>query len=891
MVARKRIKIKHYFFILCLLGLMVFLSFSMSQSEAIAVVQEQLQTPGNEAASAVDNSLGQELSPKEEATKTESPLEELISPGERSSKNTEIPVGELDESENLQPSNSKTDGEKLLLPDGFYTIACSQNNDLVLDVAAASASNGTPIKLWKKNGQSNQSFFIHRDPDGSYRIIPCHSYKVIAAAGVGAKQGTSLVQWDDNKTRNMRWAITSSLAGGYTIASLDTGMLFDYAADSPATGVDLVVWGATGSLKQTFLFMPSTRQHLTKQSIAGGVYAISCSENDAQVIDIGYGCFQNGAKASLEENQNKLNQKYFISFVTVIDDYGYYTLRPLNSGKILAVAGIKAKNGTSVVQWDNNHTSNMQWVIAQGKYGGFIIASLDTDMVLDYAADFPCNDADIVVWQRTESQKQEFNLIKVPVLEDGYYAISPVSDNSLRIDVNGGSLDDDINTILWSINGGLSQKFLLTQNSDGSYQVKAQHSGKNLALSINGKIIQTSVDSYSQKWFIVPDGYGGFRVSSDDAGTSVFTVAGHCSSSASVVGTPAASSQNQSFLFSHTDLIDNGMYSIGSVLDSSFVFALSSSSLSDGETFYITKKSSSARQLFAVTNENSGVIRLDNYLSGKTLGVSGESSRGSRIIQKTYDGSLSMLWQMIPTYTGSVYLKNLATGMNLDFASDILMIGVPLVVWDAHCGEKQKFVFYSEQKPPFKLYIDAGHGWNSTTVGYFDPGAIGNMFQESSLTSELAEMVANKCNANGVAAVTNAYATSETGVPYTQRQSQAFNLNCTTFVSIHFNAGGGSGVESYIHSVNPPSGSAELQSIMHRALVAASGLPDRGKYSMGLAVCGGPLPSTLLEVGFIDNSYDMFVYQNNKAILATFLAGAALEAQNTPICNVYNSYS
>jgi uncharacterized protein YjdB len=183
--------------------------------------------------------------------------------------------------------------------------------------------------------------------------------------------------------------------------------------------------------------------------------------------------------------------------------------------------------------------------------------------------------------------------------------------------------------------------------------------------------------------------------------------------------------------------------------------------------------------------------------------------------------------------------------------------------------------------PHSKIYLDAGHGPDGTGIGVYDPGAGGNGLWEYDLTKDLVTLTAQYArNIYGL----DVYANTSGG-DYRLRQSKAVNNGCTSFVSIHFNATGngtGRGFESYIHSYNAPPRSAELQSIMHSSLVRAYSLsttPNRGVKQAELAVCGGPLPATLLEIAFIDNASDMNNYMSRKDSIARELALGLFQAE------------
>ena len=165
-----------------------------------------------------------------------------------------------------------------------------------------------------------------------------------------------------------------------------------------------------------------------------------------------------------------------------------------------------------------------------------------------------------------------------------------------------------------------------------------------------------------------------------------------------------------------------------------------------------------------------------------------------------------------------------------------------------------------------RVYIDAGHG------GY-DPGASGSGYQEYKLTAELAGKVGSYLQSYGIPSYVNTK-----GNDYKLRHPEAKAMDCGAFVSIHFNASGGSGTESYVHSANSAAGSRTLQRSIHTRLVSALGLTDRGPQDAWFAVVSGPLPSVLLEICFIDRASDMSTYQSRKEAVAQAIAQGIAEA-------------
>lgn len=168
----------------------------------------------------------------------------------------------------------------------------------------------------------------------------------------------------------------------------------------------------------------------------------------------------------------------------------------------------------------------------------------------------------------------------------------------------------------------------------------------------------------------------------------------------------------------------------------------------------------------------------------------------------------------------------------------------------------------------FKLYLDAGHGPGDSGGSALDSGAVGNGYREYDLNVDLVNRVANILRNNyGMSVYTNV-----DGGWYKLRQSEAYAQGCGALVSIHFNSGGGTGSESLVHSYNAATTSDTLRARIHDGLIRGTGLTDRGHKWQEVAILGGNLPATLLEVAFIDNASDMSQYNSRRDTVATEIA-------------------
>ena len=167
------------------------------------------------------------------------------------------------------------------------------------------------------------------------------------------------------------------------------------------------------------------------------------------------------------------------------------------------------------------------------------------------------------------------------------------------------------------------------------------------------------------------------------------------------------------------------------------------------------------------------------------------------------------------------------------------------------------------------IIIDPGHGGT-------DPGAVGNGLKEADLTldiSERAQDLFDKTPINTIMTRTSKTSSVTAGSKISTSQSLQKRMDFAAdnkkseddvFVSVHINAGGGTGGETYYYSsysraaVNPYNADSKLlaQKIQAR-LVDYMDFKNRGTKEANFYVLKyNSMPATLVEAGFIDHASD-----------------------------------
>ncbi|MFT9850509.1 N-acetylmuramoyl-L-alanine amidase [Aneurinibacillus sp. REN35] len=161
------------------------------------------------------------------------------------------------------------------------------------------------------------------------------------------------------------------------------------------------------------------------------------------------------------------------------------------------------------------------------------------------------------------------------------------------------------------------------------------------------------------------------------------------------------------------------------------------------------------------------------------------------------------------------------------------------------------------------IVIDPGHGGA-------DPGASGNGLKEKDITLSIAKRVAKHLENMGVNVCLtrsddNVFS-SDKAADLKARAEFANRLDADYFISIHINAGGGTGFESYVAKSAANQEAGRCQHIVHSEVASVftnAGLPDRGEKTANFAVLRQTsMPAILLEFGFVDYAKDVAQLKN-----------------------------
>lgn len=160
-----------------------------------------------------------------------------------------------------------------------------------------------------------------------------------------------------------------------------------------------------------------------------------------------------------------------------------------------------------------------------------------------------------------------------------------------------------------------------------------------------------------------------------------------------------------------------------------------------------------------------------------------------------------------------------------------------------------------------KIVLDAGHGGH-------DPGAVANGLKEKDLTLTIVKHIGHLLGEYEGVEV-HYTRTDDRFLELSERAAIANKLKADYFISVHINAGGGTGFESYVYNGNVSQATIAYQNVIHGEIMKAiGGVRDRGKKRANYAVLRETkMPALLTENLFIDNASDAAKLKSQEFIL------------------------
>ena len=346
------------------------------------------------------------------------------------------------------------------------------------------------------------------------------------------------------------------------------------------------------------------------------------------------------------------------------------------------------------------------------KAGTYMASSaLKSNFVMDVADGSTGAGAGIQLYSSNGTDAQRFKIQKT---SDGYYTIqNSKSDLYLTLYTTWADLKNGQQVTQRSYTGGMSQKWCMEQNSDGTYPVVSAMDSSMAIDVANGKAFNCAV---VQVW--ESNGTAAQRWSFSSAKTARQRLDELAASSK---GTVAA-----------------GTYEVRSAVRSSAVLDAANGGTSNGTAVQVYGSNGTDAQRWTVEVGSDGYLTIKSAKSGLVLDVAGGNAySGAKLQLYAANGTRAQKWVAVSDGKGVKLVSALDEGLVVDLPSGSARNGNVLQLYSANGSSAQRWMFDAVAK-----------GGAAKTVSYpYSLSYIANLNQVS----------ANTLNPNAVSSNSNAY--------------------------------------------------------------------------------------------------------------------------------------
>lgn len=289
--------------------------------------------------------------------------------------------------------------------------------------------------------------------------------------------------------------------------------------------------------------------------------------------------------------------------------------------------------------------------------------------------------------------------------ENSQYFVKTALDPTMVWDIDGGAINSGANLQIWTNTNVKQQKYEFLKNQDGSYTIKASHSGKVLDVQDGNLNSGANVWQYgsngtdAQKWYLEKNENGTYSIRSKLNNLYLDIDNGIAENGRNVQTYEGNGSKAQQFILTKiepikgTQTISDGIYFIVNKEKPGVGLDIDSGSLQNGANLQIWKNDKANQQKFKLTYED-GYYTIEAFHSGKVLDVdnAGEAN-GTNVWQWESNKSDAQKWVIREETDGYYSIYSKCNGLCLDIAQGIIQNGSNVQMYTPNGSEAQKFSF------------------------------------------------------------------------------------------------------------------------------------------------------------------------------------------------------
>ena len=575
--------------------------------------------------------------------------------------------------------------------DGIYEVTSAIDNNKVFDMTDNLAVDGTQLQLWDSDGFLQQRYKITYNTT-YYTITSMNSNKVLAI-----NDKNQVIQKTSDGSMNEKWRIKSYGDNRYAFASLSNGYCIDVPSGNIYNGVKLQVYKGNNSETQQYHLINRTPMQGT-QTLKDGIYKISTNLNNNQVMDV---FTSNGLEVQLWNNWEAAQQNFEIKY----NNDGYYTIKSKINGKVLAVNSLDVRNGTSIVQQDEQGTDQEKWIIKDEGNNNYSIISKSNNYYIDVPLEDSSNGVKLQMYENNGTNAQRFKFIKIGTertIEDGTYRIALYNNEKLGIDIDSFSRNNGANVLIWEwAENNIQKEFDIKYiEEDGCYIITNINSGKVIDAENGGTTNYTNVWQYeyngsaAQKWYIEKEENGSYSIYSKASGLCLDVENGNLVNGSNVRLYESNHSAAQQFKFIKQNTksiryVEDGLYKIVTKINQGVGLDVAEGSQINGANLQIWQYTGVGQEKFFMYYTD-GYYYITAAHSNKVLDVTNDNN----IVQNEKIASDdTQRWSVIPDGNGAYNIVCKANGLFMDIENGSTNNGTNVRAYQGNGTQAQLFIF------------------------------------------------------------------------------------------------------------------------------------------------------------------------------------------------------
>ena len=604
--------------------------------------------------------------------------------------------------ENIIDEEEQTkDIEDPIIKEGTYRIAASSNPFIGFEVEEGSTKSKANIYMWMYTGGTQGQFkFEYDETDGYYTITNVKSGKALDVQSGGMEKGTNVWQYDNNGTSSQKWKIEKTSDGYYSFVSKRNNLYLDIDNAKVECGGNVQVYTGNGTSSQKFQIL-STDLIKSDKGVEEGTYRIASALRNNSNIDIKSKSTEDKANVHLWNFTGGVQQKFELEY-----NNGYYTIKNVNSGKVLDVENAELTSGSNVWQYNSNNTSAQQWIIKEAGNGYYNIISRKNGLYLDVSGGLTDNGTNIQVYKANGSNSQKFKFVYKgtpeggKTIEEGTYRIATYKNSNIGLDVGAARTTNGANIQIWQYNDAPQEQFNIVYDGNGYYSIIAIHSGKAVDVDNGEKANSTNVQQYeyngtnSQKWAIKDTGDGKYNIISKLDSMYLDIANGTVQNGSNVQIYEGNGTSAQKFKLIKVDSkserpVEDGNYRIAYGVNNKYGLDVSSGSTSNKANVQLWEYTNVRQQKFEVKYTD-GYYKIKCIKSNKYLEV---DPTNNNVYQNAESDKDVQKWTIRRTSDGHYSLISKYNGLYLDLDNSKVANGTNIKVYKNSNNNAQKYDF------------------------------------------------------------------------------------------------------------------------------------------------------------------------------------------------------